>query len=98
MRTALATLDKSTTTLDNVKQQAILAGETLLGDLSDSQSSRKKLGKHHSRKKSKSGSSSDSNSDSTDTDSSTSDGSSSDDDSKRKGKKKSRKKGKSTAG
>ena len=39
--TALATLDKSTTTLDNVKQQAILAGETLLGDLSDSRSSRR---------------------------------------------------------
>ena len=83
--------------LDNVKQQAILAGETLLGDLSDSRRSRKKLGKHHSRKKSRSESSSDLDLDSTKSNSSTSSDSSSGKDFVGRGKKQSHKKGKSTA-
>ena len=93
LRTALATVDKSTTTLDNVKQQAILAGETLLGDLSDSKRNRQKSGKHHSRKKLRSKSSSDSDSDSIKLDSSTSSDSSSRKDSAGWGKNNPTKKG-----
>ena len=93
----MATVDKSATTLDNIKQQAILAGETLLGDLSDSKQSKRKSSKHHSKRKSRSESSSDSELDSTESDSSTSSGSSSGRDSLGRGKKNSHRKGKSTA-